>query len=47
MHKNLVKYQVDNYPALPGRNLISTYNRRVKYISAGLIKISSQQDGYM
>ena len=28
MHANLIKYQVENRPALPGRNLISTSNRK-------------------
>ena len=28
MHANLNKYQVENCPAFPGRNLISACNRR-------------------
>ena len=40
---NLIKYRVENYPALPGRNLISTCNRRIKFISAGQVEISSRQ----
>ena len=47
MHANLIKYQVENCSALPGRNLISTCNRRVKAVSAGRVKISSRQAGIM
>ena len=47
MHANLIKYQVENCPALPGRNLISTCNRRVKSVSDGRVEISSQQAGIM
>ena len=47
MHVNLIKYQVVNCPALPGRNLISTCNPRVKFVSAGRIEISSRQAGIM
>ena len=43
MHGNLIKYQVENYPALRGRNLISACNRRVKSVSAGRVEISSWQ----
>ena len=43
MHANLTKYQVENCSALPGRNLISTCNRRVKSVSAGRVEISSRQ----
>ena len=38
MHADLIKYQVENCPALPGRNLISTCNRRVKSVSAGRVE---------
>ena len=34
-------------PALPGQNLISTCNRRVKSVSAGRVEISSRQAGIM
>ena len=37
--------QVQNYPALSGRNLISTCNRRVKYVPAGRGEISSPEPG--
>ena len=47
MHANLKKYQVENCPALPGGNLISTRNRRVKSVLAGRAEISSRQDGIM
>ena len=47
MHANLVKYQVENCPALPGRNLIPRCNRKVKSVSAGRVKISSRQSGIM
>ena len=43
MHAKLIKYQVENCPALPGRNLIFTCNHRVKSVSAGRIEISSRQ----
>ena len=36
---------MENCPALPGRNLISTCNCRVKSVSVGWIKISSRQTG--
>ena len=39
---NLIKYQVENCPALPERNLISTCNRRVESISAGRVEVSSR-----
>ena len=39
----IFKYQVENSPALPGRNLISTCNGRVKTVSAGRVEISSWQ----
>ena len=45
MHANLINYQVENCPALPGRNLISTCNRKVKSVSGGRVEISSQQAG--
>ena len=41
------QYQVENCPALPGRNLISTCNRRVKSVSAERVEISSRQSGIM
>ena len=47
MHANLIKYQVENCPILPGRNLISTCNRRVKSVSGGRVEISSRQAGIM
>ena len=47
MHTNLIKYQMENCPTLPGRNLISTCNRRVKTFSAGRVEISSRQAGIM
>ena len=47
MHANLIKYQVQNCPALPGRNLISTCNCRVKSVSAGRVEVSSRQAGIM
>ena len=43
MHANLIKYQVENCPTLPGRNLISTRNRRVKSVSARWVDVSSRQ----
>ena len=43
LHTNLNKCQVENCPALPGRNLISTCNRRVRSVPAGQGEISSQQ----
>ena len=36
------QYQVENCPALPGWNLISTCNRRVKFVSAGRDEISTR-----
>ena len=45
MHANLIKHQVENWPALPGRNLITTCNRRVKSVSAGRLENSSLQVG--
>ena len=47
MHANLIKYQAENCPALPGRILISTCNRMVKSASAGRVEISSRQTGIM
>ena len=47
MHTNLIKYQVENCHALPGRNLISTCNRRMKSVSAGRVGISSRQSEIM
>ena len=47
MHANLIKYQVENCPALLGQNLISTCNRGVKSVSAGRVEISSRQAGIM
>ena len=41
------KYQVENCPPLPGQNLISTCNRRVKSVAAGRVEISSWQAGMM
>ena len=43
IHANLIKCQVENCPTLPGRNLITTCNRRVTSVSAGRIEISSLQ----
>ena len=47
LHTNLSKCQVENCPALPGRNLISTCNRRVRSVPAGRGEISSRQTGMM
>ena len=47
MHAKLIKYQVENCPALPGRNLIFTCNHRVKSVLAGRVEISSRQAGIM
>ena len=47
MHENLIKYQVENCPALPGWNLVSIYNRKMKSVSAGQVEISSSQAGIM
>ena len=47
LHTNLNKYQVENCPALQGRNLISTCNRRVRFVPAGQGEISSRQTGIM
>ena len=47
MYANLNKYQVENSPALPGWNLISPCNRRVKSVPAGRVEISSQQTEIM
>ena len=47
MHVNLIKYKVENWPALPGRNLISTCNRKMKSVSAGRVEISSRKAGIM
>ena len=44
---NLSRCQVEDCPALPGQNLISTCNRRVKSIPAGRVEILSQQTGIM
>ena len=41
------KYQVENCPILPGRNLISTCNRRVKSISDARVQFLSRQAGIM
>ena len=43
MHTNQNKCQVENCPALPGRSLISTCNRRMKSVTAGRVEISFQQ----
>ena len=43
IHANLIKYQAENCPALQGRNVIPTCNRKVKSVSAGQVEISSQQ----
>ena len=40
LHTNLNKCQVENCPALPERNLISTCNRRVRSVTAGRGEIS-------
>ena len=45
MYINLNKYQVENCPALPRSNLISSYNRMVKSVPAGRVEISSRQTG--
>ena len=45
MYTNLTKCQVEDCPALPGQNLIFTYNRRVKSVPAGRVEILSQQTG--
>ena len=42
-HANLIKYLVENCPASPGRNLISSCNGTVKSVSAGRVEISSWQ----
>ena len=47
MHKNLSKCQVENCPALPGRNSISTGNCRLKPVPAGRVEISSRQTRIM
>ena len=47
MLANLIKYQLENCPTLPGQKLIFTCNRRVKSVSAGRIEILSQQAGIM
>ena len=47
MHVNLIKYQVENCPVMPGRNLISTCNCSVKSVSAERVEISSRQAGIM
>ena len=41
------RYQEENCPALWGRNLISTSNRRVKSVLAGRVEISSRQTEIM
>ena len=43
LHTNLNKCQVENCPALPGQNLISTSNRSVRSFPAGRGEISSRQ----
>ena len=45
MYTNLTKCQVEDCPALPGQNLIFTYNRTVKSVPAGRVEILSQQTG--
>ena len=45
MHAKLIKNQVGNCSALPGRNLIFTCNHRVKSVSAGRVEISFRQAG--
>ena len=47
MRANLIKHQVESYPALPGRNLISTCNRKVKSVPVGRVEVSSRQAGIM
>ena len=44
---HLNKCQVENCAALPGRNLISTCNRRVRSVAAWRGEISSWQTGIM
>ena len=41
------QYKVENSPALPGLNWISTWNRRVKSVPPGRAEILSQQAGIM
>ena len=43
VHADLIKYQVENGPTLPGRNSISKCNRRVQSVSVGRVEISSRQ----
>ena len=47
LHTILNKCQVENSPALPGRNLISTRNRRVRSVPAGRDEVSSRQTKIM
>ena len=47
LHTNLNKCQVENSPALPGRNLISTRNRRVRSVPAGRDEVSLRQTEIM
>ena len=42
---DLNKCLAENCPALPGQNLISTYNRRVGSVPAGRGEISFRQTG--
>ena len=45
MYTNLNHYQMENCPALLGRNLIPPCNRRVKSVPAGWVEISSRLAG--
>ena len=47
MYTNLNKYQAENYPTLLGWNLITSFDRRVKYVLAGWVEISSRKTGTM
>ena len=47
MKINLNKYQVQNCPALPGRNLISPCNRKAKSVPTGQFEMSFQETGIM
>ena len=47
LHTSLNKCHVENCPASPGRNLISTCSRRVRSVPAGRGEVSSWQTGIM
>ena len=47
MHANLIKYQVENRPALLGQNLVSTCNCKANSVLAGWVEISFWQAGIM